>query len=170
MMPTEDDEQGFWSLLDRAWKLVGPQPQVLRRRLAARHATGDDVDLDEIDQWLPSFLDNLTTLCTDLSAAQLTDLDRVLERTVYDIDRSDIHDVTDGSDDGFLYCRGFIVATGRDFYPAVLAHPTVAILDAECGPMWNFFATLHYRRFGSRAQTGSGSSRESVSNPAGRPD
>jgi hypothetical protein len=34
----------------------------------------------------------------------------VLERTLYDIDRADIQAVTDGSDDGFLYARGFVVA------------------------------------------------------------
>jgi hypothetical protein len=169
-MPSEDDEQRFWSLLERAWEMVGPQPQVLRHRLADRHASRDDFDLDEIDQWLPSFLDKLTTLCSDLPAEQLSDLDRVLEHKLYDLDRSDIHDVTDGSDDGFLYCCGFIVAMGREFYTAVLTDPAVAILDAECGQMCYFFDTLHHRRFGNHTQIGSGISRESVSNPAGWPD
>ena len=38
---------------------------------------------------------------------ELLQFDRILERKLYDIDRSEIHEYTDGSDDGFLYCRGF---------------------------------------------------------------
>jgi hypothetical protein len=57
---------------------------------------------------------------------ELTSLDRVVERKLYDLDREDVHEVTDGSDDGFLYARGFIVAMGKDFYGAVLANPSVA--------------------------------------------
>ncbi len=41
--------------------------------------------------------------------------DRMLERKLplYNVDRQEIQEVTDGSDDGFLYARGFIVALGE---------------------------------------------------------
>jgi hypothetical protein len=64
------------------------------------------VDVYAFDPWLAPFLDSLTQLCAGLSSAELTDVDRVLERRLYDIDREDIRALTDGSDDGFLYCRG----------------------------------------------------------------
>ena len=50
----------------------------------------------------------------------------ILERKLYDIDRADIHERTDGSDDGFLYCRGFIVGMGQRYYEAVRTNPDVA--------------------------------------------
>jgi hypothetical protein len=78
------------------------------------------------------FLGALADQCRALPGDELTSLDRVLERKLYDIDRTDIQAVTDGSDDGFLYARGFIVAMGRDFYDAVVGDPQVAVLDAEC--------------------------------------
>jgi hypothetical protein len=53
-------------------------------------------------------------------------LDEVLER----LDREDIHDVSDGSDDGFLYARFWIVSQGREYYEAALANPSTA-QDAE---------------------------------------
>jgi len=53
-------------------------------------------------------------------------LDEVLER----LDREDINDVTDGSDDGFLYARLWIVSHGREYYEAALANPATA-QDAE---------------------------------------
>jgi hypothetical protein len=59
------------------------------------------------------FLGALSGQCRELPGSDLASLDRVLERKLYDIDRADIQAVTDGSDGGFLYARGFIVAMGR---------------------------------------------------------
>jgi hypothetical protein len=79
-----------------------------------------------------------------------------LERKLYDIDRADIQAVTDGSDDGFLYARGFIVAMGRDFSNAVAANPQMGVPDAECEEMCYFFAHLYRQRFGDFPDIGSG--------------
>jgi len=49
-------------------------------------------------------------------------LDEALER----LDREDIHDVTDGSDDGFLYARLWIVSQGREYDEAALGDPSKA--------------------------------------------
>ncbi|MFC8617082.1 hypothetical protein ACFT9M_11770 [Micromonospora purpureochromogenes] len=66
-----------------------------------------------------------------------------------------------------VYCRGWIVALGREFHEAVCADPAMAVLDADCGEMCYFFAHLHQERFGEWPDTGSGISRESTSNAAG---
>ena len=83
---------------------------------------------------------------------------------------ADVQAVTDGSDDGFLYARGFIVAMGRDFYDAVTRNPQLAVMDAECEEMCYFFAHLYRARFGEFPETGSGISRESCSNLDGWAD
>lgn len=162
-----DSEARFWSLVEAAWARLGPEPASLRRQLV-RGADGDG-DPYAIDAWLAPFLENLRAVSGDLSRQDLVDLDRVVERKLYEIDRADIQEVTDGSDDGFLYCRGFVVALGRDFYEAVRADPALAVPDAECEGMCYFFAHLHQERFGGWPDTGSGISRESTSNPAGWP-
>ncbi|MER7441538.1 DUF4240 domain-containing protein [Micromonospora avicenniae] len=169
-MPTAADEARLWALIESAWEMLGPEPAALRRALLDRDPDVEDDELYAIDDWLDRFLANLRTLAADLSSPELTDLDRVIERKLYDIDRADIHEVTDGSDDGFLYARGFIVALGKQFYEAVKGDPAVAVLDAECESMCYFFAHLHQERFGSWPETGSGISRGSVSNRAGWPD
>ena len=74
----------------------------------------------------------LRTQLDRLSAADLLAFDRILERKQYDIDRQEVQEHTDGSDDGFLYARGFIVAAGRGYYDAVNADPSVALTDLEC--------------------------------------
>ena len=69
-------------------------------------------------------------------------------RVLYDIDREDIHERTDGSDDGFLYCRGFIVGMGRAYYEAVLADPDRAVCDAACEEMCYLSWHMHHDKFG----------------------
>ncbi|AEV82561.1 hypothetical protein ACWT_1542 [Actinoplanes sp. SE50] len=164
IFPAEADEARFWSLIESAWTALGDEPARLRHELLTG-APGTDPYA--IDAWLDRFVEQLTALSADLSSAELTALDRVLERKLHDLDRADIHEVTDGSDDGFLYARGHIVALGRAYYDAVSADPQKAVVDADCEAMCYLFANLHQERFGSWPETGSGISRESGSNSSG---
>jgi hypothetical protein len=166
-IPTAEDESRFWQLIESAWQRVGEEPASRRKALIARES---DTEAYGLQEFLDVFLDNLRTLTEGLSSVELTDLDRVLERKLYDIDREEIQEITDGSDDGFLYCRGFIVAMGQDFYEAVNADPSVAVMDAECESMCYFFAHLHNDLFGDWPDADSDISRESASNQAGWSD
>lgn len=163
-IPAAADESRFWHMIELAWERTGAEPNALRHALVGR---ANDDEAYAVDEYLDAFCGHLRAMSESLSADELTALDRVLERKLCDIDRADIHEVTDGSDDGFLYCRGFIVAMGRDFYDAVVADPDVAVPDADCETMCYFFAHLHDERFGDFPDTGSGISRESTSNRAG---
>jgi hypothetical protein len=166
-LPTEADETRFWALIESAWDRLDPAANEARRALARRDPESDEVDLEAVDEHLEEFTESLRAGCEGMTSEELTALDRVLERKLYEIDREDIHEYTDGSDDGFLYCRGFIVALGRQFYEAVAANPATAVMDAEWEEMCYFFDHLHHERFGEYAETGSGISRESNSNTAG---
>ncbi len=165
-------EEGFWGLVEAAWAPLGEDVDQARRALIRRTPGPDedlhgDLPLTVVEAALGEFLGNLGSVSEGLTADELTDLDRVMERKLYDIDRADVHAVTGGSDDGFLYARGFIVALGRDFYAAVAEDPKKAVPDGECARMGYFFAHLHTERFGAFPDTGSGISRESFSNPVG---
>ncbi|MCM4084649.1 DUF4240 domain-containing protein [Paractinoplanes hotanensis] len=168
-IPTAAEEARLWDLVESAWAACGPDAASARLALVERDPAldGDNRNLYALDTWTDEFLTQLRALCADLSSDELTDLDRVVERKLHDLDRQDIHEHTDGSDDGFLYCRGFIVAAGRRFYLSVAADPAMAVLDAECQAMCYFFAPLHNARFGCYPVTGSNISRESGRNPHG---
>lgn len=81
------------------------------------------------------------------------------------MDRAEVQEHTDGSDDGFLYARGFIVAAGRAYYDAVNADPSVAVMDLECEEMCYLSWHLYLDKYGEIPA--SGFSRESFNNTAG---
>ncbi|OHV34211.1 MULTISPECIES: DUF4240 domain-containing protein [Pseudofrankia] len=170
ILPTAADEARFWALIETAWTSLGPEPLALRHALIERDPNDDELaDPYAIDDCLDPFLDALRSLSEALPSEDLVALDRVLERKLHEIDRADIHEVTDGSDDGFLYCRGYIVALGRAFYDVVTTNPKMAILDAECEAMCYFFAHLHREKFGTWTDTGSSISRETGANAVAWP-
>ncbi|WP_020525341.1 DUF4240 domain-containing protein [Catelliglobosispora koreensis] len=166
--PSQHDVERFWALVEQAWSHASPEANEARYRLATR--TSDDGVfklMSHVDKALTGVIEFLEDHGQDLTSAGLTDLDRVVERLLFDIDRSDIQQVTDGSDDGFLYARGFIVALGQHYYEAVVSNPSLAVLDCDCEEMCHLFADVHEELFGKRPDTGSGITRESCTNPAG---
>lgn len=161
------DETRFWAMIEDAWAAAGGKASAkARERLAAGKLSEERAyTLQEKleEDIVPALREKLDAL----PAADLLAFDRVLERKLYDIDRADIHERTDGSDDGFLYCRGFIVGVGRAYYEAVAADPDKAVVDAECEAMCYLSWHLHHDKFGDVPP--SGLCRESFSNKAGWP-
>jgi hypothetical protein len=165
-VPAPEDAARLWSLVEAAWAPLGADVRQARQALVIRPA-GAHAETSVVMGALPRFLDVLADRCRTLTSAELTCLDRVVERKLWEIDRASIQAVTGGSDDGFLYARGFIVAMGREFYDAVVDNPEMAVPDDECEEMCYFFAHLHRERFGDSPETGSGISRESGENLIG---
>ena len=159
------DETRFWAMIEKAWKIVDEQAK-RRKKLVAGKLSEDDAE-DLVDDMHDMLLEMREAL-GKLSAEDLLAFDRILERKLYDIDRAEIQEHTDGSDDGFLYCRGFIVAAGKGYYDAVNAKPSIAMMDLECEEMCYLSAHIYEEKFGEMPR--SGISRESCSNTAGWPD
>jgi hypothetical protein len=106
-----EDEARLWTLVEAAWTPLGPGVRQARQELVVRRP-GSRADISVVAAALPAFLDILAGRCRGLPADELTGLDRVVERKLWEVDRADVHAVTGGSDDGFLYGRGFVVAMG----------------------------------------------------------
>jgi len=159
------DESRFWLLIESAWQSVGGKTKT-RQRLAEGKLSEDRAEtlVEALEEVIPA----LRAQLNQLPAEELLAFDRILERKLYDIDRADVQEHTDGSDDGFLYARGFIVAAGKGYYDAVNAKPAMALMDLECEDMCYLSWHLHRDKFGEIAS--SGVSRESCSNKAGWPE
>ena len=159
------NEKRFWSLIEAAWQSVGGKAKDRQKLAEGKLSEGKAEALMET---LGEVVSALTDLLGKLTASELLEFDRILERKLYAIDRAEIQEHTDGSDDGFLYARGFIVAAGAGYYEAVNADPSVAMMDLECEEMCYVSWHLYRDKFGDMPD--SGISRESCSNKAAWPD
>lgn len=166
------DETRFWAVIEEAWQTAGKTDKGrqkladARRKLVERGLSDAKAEaLAEVAQ--EKVIPALQAALGRLPADELMAFDRVLERKLYDIDRADIQEQTDGSDDGFLYARGFIVVAGRGYYEAVHARPAAAYMDLECEEMCYLSWHLYEETFGEMPR--SGISRESCTNQAGWP-
>ncbi|RSH87715.1 uncharacterized protein EHS24_000231 [Apiotrichum porosum] len=165
---TKDD---FWATLESAWH--GIEDDGARARLV--DATLPHSEREEAAQHLGSnglidkMLANLKALLLPYSSERLHEWDTHLERAQYDIDREDVHEALDGSDDGFLYNRGFVVACGKKYYDAVNKEPgTYGLCDFDAEEMCYFPMHLWNEKTGEYPDwPRSGISRESNSNAAG---
>jgi hypothetical protein len=159
------DDTRFWAMIETAWQAAGGKVKD-RKKLAEGKLS--DENAEELLESLDEVIQVLRSQLGQLSAADLLAFDRILERKLYDIDRAEIQEHTGGSDDGFLYARGFIVVAGKGYYEAVNAKPSVALMDLECEEMCYLPLHLHEEKYGDVPQ--SGISRESCSNKAGWPE
>jgi Protein of unknown function (DUF4240) len=148
----------LWQLIEDAWIEVAPDLTPVR-------AKPSEDNLGELDEAVDDVIDALRAKLRELDRDALMSVDRALERALYEIDRAAVQAVTDGSDDGFLYCRGFIVAMGKTHYDAVNANPANAVCDAELESMCYLPWHIYQEKFGD--MPASGISRESGSNVAG---
>jgi Protein of unknown function (DUF4240) len=153
------EENRFWAIIETAWQAVGGQAE-MRQDLASGKLSAEQAEA--LVESLEAVTLALQTKLSQLSAANLLAFDRILEQKLYDIDRAEIQEQTDGSDDGFLYARGFIVAAGQGYYDAVNAQPAVALTDLECEDICYLPLQIYEDKFGEMPP--SGISRESGSN------
>jgi hypothetical protein len=65
------------------------------------------------------------------SKEEMVSFHQLLDEVLYQLDREEIHEITDGSDDGFEYVRLWIVSQGRSYFEAVLQDPAQAPHDAD---------------------------------------
>ncbi|WP_435299300.1 DUF4240 domain-containing protein [Timonella sp. A28] len=156
------NEEKFWELIAHAW---GAGATELRHKLLIPEEAEQAADrlLEMSDFMVMSLQESLALL----SQEDLASFDEILEHKLYDIDREDVHEYVDGSDDGFLYSRGFIVAAGKDVFDAVDADPSVWVVEAELEPICYISAEVYEEVYGERLVHNTGISRESGSNKAG---
>ena len=156
------DDQRFWAMIEQAWPSTSQAARLRRRAISGKLAGADEARIADL---LDDMLQRLGQALEQLGQADLLAFDRILERKLYELDREEIHRHTDGSDDGFLYCRGFIVGLGQEFYELVSADPARALLDMELEQICYISDYLYRAKFGQPPP--SEISRESFSNAAG---
>lgn len=121
-------EKKFWEIIEASW---ADSPELDKTR--AKAIKTNDQELVEIlsGELEYTILENYKNILLALNKEELTGFIHLLEERLYHIDRGEIQEYTDGSDDGFLYCRFFIVGMGEKYYNMVDKDPSKATMDAE---------------------------------------
>ncbi len=158
------NEQKFWQLIESAWTSVPLLDELRREALKT-----NKVDLfeglsfgldDEVSEAIEEKL-------RELSKDDLVKFNHLMEEKLFRLDREEIHQHTDGSDDGFLYCRGFIVGMGEGYYNLVSTTPARATADAEAESIPFVGYRVYKERFREEFPRESVYPIESGSNPNG---
>jgi len=156
------DDERFWAMIERAWEAV-PDGLVLRNKFLKRRRVAWAEAL--MFQFCRTIVALLAAALKTLNKRDLVKFDRILERHLHELDRPEIHDRTGGSNDGFLYRRGFIVVLGKQYYDLVNTNPKKAMWDVECLEICMCAVGEYVDRYGEPFPP-SRISRESFSNKA----
>ena len=160
-------EQQFWEIIEKSW---ADAPNLNQKRINATKTNEEELLSDLHNLFENEILDNFSTRLFELNKIDLTAFIHILEEKIYDIDRAEIHDYTDGSDDGFLYCRCFIVAMGQSYYDMIDDCPEKAKMDFEAESFGFIAYEVYERKFKEEFNRYEFHSMESVSNTKEWPD
>lgn len=153
----------FWRLIERTWEKSGRNQD---RKKAV--VSNNETTLEELSGFIEEdFLSVYRSELAALDRAALTSYLHLLEELLYRIDRREIHEHTDGSDDGFLYCRCFILAMGEDYYNGIDQRPAKATFDLEAEGFGFAAYRVYEERFAEEFERNSIHSIESGSNAEG---
>lgn len=157
-------EQNFWEIIEKSW---ADSPTLDKQRSKALKSNDEEI-LEELSGELEdTILENYNKRLLSLDKDELTKFIHILEERLYNIDREEIQEHTDGSDDGFLYCRCFIVGMGQQYYNMIDNDPSKATMDLEA-ESFGFSAYKQYEeKFGEEFNRYLIHSIESCSNEKG---
>jgi hypothetical protein len=158
--------QKFWEIIELSW---GDSPKLNKQRTKALKSNDEEI-LEELSaELVDKILENYNKRLHSLDKDELTKFIHILEERLYNIDREEIQEHTDGSDDGFLYCRCFILGMGEAYYNMIDKDPSKATMDLEA-EMFGFSAyRIYEEKFGEEFDRYSIHSIESCSNEKGWP-
>ena len=161
------NEVQFWATIEAAWTNT-PKAQLLRQQVLTSNE--ESAVLELADSVSTDIAESLQHQLSALDQAELHQFILLMEEKLYAIDREEIHRYTDGSDDGFLYCRCFIVGMGHEYYDKINQTPSAATMDAEAEAIGFVGYTAYEGKFNDEFERYSVHSIESCSNPVGWPN
>lgn len=118
----------YWTFIESAWETLPKQNEQRKKILKNHNAINANVLEDTSREMVIQLRSYLETLGENV----LRTFIHWLEEKLYIIDRKNIHKYIDGSEDFFLYNRGFIVALGEAYYNEVNKDPSCAFMDLDC--------------------------------------
>ena len=154
-------EEKFWQIIEKAWSKVSTLHII--RAIAVK--MNDKELLGELSEALSEqIIPHFRLELDKLDKKKLASFIHILEAKLYQIDRQEVHQYTDGSDDGFLYSRCFILGMGEAYYNMIDKNPKKATMDLEAESFGFAAYEVYEEKFGQEFNRSSVHSIESCSN------
>ncbi|RYF97378.1 MAG: DUF4240 domain-containing protein [Chitinophagaceae bacterium] len=156
----------FWEYLEEVW---AAESELKKKRRKALDTDDEKLFQDltiEIEEVL---LESYEDMLYNLEKSELESFIHHLEERLFNIDRKDVHKYIEGSDDGFLYCRCFVVAMGEEYYNRVDKSPGAAHPDLEAEGFGFTAYSVYADRFDDEFERNSKHNIETGSNLSGWP-
>jgi hypothetical protein len=116
----------FWDIYEDGWTGI-PYSSVHRSNMAI----GDVDSLDGKCESLPQFLRAMRERFVSMTDDEVREFDRILGRTLYDLDRPELHRYSNGSNDKFHYNLRFVVAIGKVYHDAIDKDESLAMFSVR---------------------------------------
>ncbi|PUZ29224.1 hypothetical protein DCC81_07100 [Chitinophaga parva] len=123
------DEALFWQLIEASWT---DSPEDNEDRIDALETNDEDELLELADTMSDVIMHNYRRRLGELDKPSMAAFLRILEVKMYELDRKEIHDHLDGSDDGFVYARGFVIFMGEEYFNKINEDPSQGTFDTRC--------------------------------------
>jgi hypothetical protein len=123
-------ESLFWEIIESAWQ---KSSLIEKRRVKALRNNDPELLAGLSEDLFGAVLNNYNKRIVLLDKAGLAAFIHLFEEKLYDLDRAEIHEFAEGSDEDFLYARCFMVAMGEAYYNKIDRDPSMAMpgLEAE---------------------------------------
>ena len=157
-------EKQFWEIIELSWQ---DSPKLYELRTMALE-TNDEELLERLSGEIENeILENYNKRLFLLGKEEFTKFIHILEEKLFNIDREEIREYTDGSDDGFLYVRCFIVGMGEQYYNLIDKNPSKATMDMWAENFGFSAYTIYQEKFSGEFERNSIRCIESGSNLQG---
>ena len=143
------EEHSFWLLIEKAWEVL---PELDSRRKAALENNIEK--LASLENQSASVSNKLYEILYAENQESIIQFIYRLEEKLFKIDREEIHEVLDGSEDFFLYNRGFIVGMGKNYYEMVDKEPEKAVPDVAFPELCFVGYKVNKDKFGEEFERG----------------
>ena len=154
----------FWEIIEASW---ADSPKLYKKRAKALTSNDEELLIELSEDLTDTILQNYIRRLHLLNKDELTEFILILEERLYHLDREEIHMFTDGSDDGFLYCRCFILGMGEQYYTMIDQEPEKATMDIEAESFGFEAYGVYQEKFGEEFERYQIHSIESGSNTNG---
>ena len=166
------NEDDFWKLIEDLWDIVNEEKY---KRMIIAIPKEYPENASELGKKFEDVMEQkvfprLEKELRCMSKEESFSFNQILEKKLYDLDTREIHEYVEGSDDGFLYHRGFIVGMGKEYYYSILNDPSKGLLRLRSEDFAYMTRAIHHERFSDQENIDSfteGISRETCSNLEG---